>query len=42
MQENPPALLLVEQVDIAGMDANLQGFESVNRRFPYDEMTFGD
>jgi peptide/nickel transport system substrate-binding protein len=40
MQENPPSLLLVEQVDIAGMVDTLQGFENVNRRFPYDEMTF--
>ena len=40
MQANPPALFLVEQVDIAGLDANLEGFENVNRRFPYDEMSF--
>jgi peptide/nickel transport system substrate-binding protein len=40
MQANPPALYLVEQVDIAGLADNLQGFENVNRRFPYDEMSF--
>lgn len=41
MRDNPPALYLVEQIDIAGMSAELQGFESVNRRFNYDEMSFG-
>lgn len=39
MHENPPALYLVQQVDINGISNHLHGFDNINRTFPYDKMS---
>ena len=39
--DNPPALYLVQQVDINGISQMLHGFDNQNRIFPYDQMTVG-
>ena len=38
-RQDPPALFLVQQIDITGVSSKLKGFENVNRTFPYDKMT---
>ncbi len=39
--DNPPALYLVQQVDINGISQDLHGFDNQNRIFPDDQMTVG-
>lgn len=39
MDENPPAIYLVQQIDINGVSTDLDGFANDNRFFPYDQMT---
>ncbi len=39
MQENPPSLLLVEQVDVNATADNVEGYEAANRVIQYDRMT---
>jgi peptide/nickel transport system substrate-binding protein len=36
--DNPPALYLVQQIDITGVSSKLQGFQNINRTIPYDKM----
>lgn len=38
---DPPSLFLVQQIDINGIGVKLQGFQDVNRIFPYDKMAVG-
>lgn len=37
--QDPPALYLVQQIDINGVATGLKGFANVNRTFPYDKMS---
>ncbi|WP_433499965.1 ABC transporter substrate-binding protein [Sphaerimonospora sp. CA-214678] len=37
--DDPPALYLVQQIDINGVSSKLQGFENINRTFPYHLMS---
>lgn len=39
MHDNPPALYLVQQIDINGVSSELSGFVNDNRFFNYDQMT---